>query len=78
MTPPIVVVRGVEVKLADASAGNYQRYSITAKGSEIVVKRGEQESQRVPLPAGAKARGPFGLRDNGAAMELMNLYAREL
>jgi hypothetical protein len=42
------------------------------------VKRGEKESQRVTLPADAKARAPFGLRDNGAAMELMNLYAREL
>jgi len=78
MTPPAIVVRGVEVRLADASFGNYQRYSVTAKGSEIVVKRGETESQRVTLPADAKARGPFGLRDNGTAMELMNLYAREL
>jgi hypothetical protein len=78
MTPPIVVVRGMEVKLTDASAGNYQRYSVTVNGSEIVVKRGDKESQRVALPADAKARGPFGLRDNGAAMELMNLYAREL
>src|SRR5712671_3969190 len=78
MTPPAIVVRGVEVRLADASFGNYQRYSVTAMRSEIVVKRGETESQRVTLPAGAKARRPFGLRDNGAAMELMNLYAREL
>src|ERR1041384_3355942 len=78
MTPPAVVVRGVELKLADASVANYQRYSITAKGSGIVVKRGEKESQRVALPADAKARAPFGLRDNGAAVEFMNLYAREL
>ena len=78
MTPPTIVVRGVEVKLVDASAGNWQRYSVTAKGSEIVVKRGEKESQRVTLPADATARSPFGLRDNGAAMELMNFYAREL
>jgi hypothetical protein len=78
MMPPTLVVRGVEVKLTDASAASYQRYSVTATGSEIVVKRGEKESQRVTLPADAKARGPFGLRDTGAAMELMNLYAREL
>src|SRR5438034_4316562 len=78
MTPPAIVLRGVEVKLADASAGNYQRYSVTAMRSEIVVKRAEKESQRVTLPADAKARGPFGLRDHGTAMELMNLYAREL
>jgi hypothetical protein len=77
MAPLAVVVRGIEVNLADASAGNYQRYSVTAKGGEIIVKRGDKESQRVTLPAGAKARGPFGLRDSGAAMELMNLYARE-
>jgi hypothetical protein len=76
--PLIIVLRGVEVKLGDVSAGNYQRYNVTAKGNEIVVKRGEQESQRVTLPADAKARGPFGLRDNGAALDFMNLYAREL
>jgi hypothetical protein len=78
LTPPTVVVRGVPVKLSDVSAGSYQRYSITAKGSEIVVKRGEKELQRVPIPADAKARGPFGLQDNGTGVELMNLYAREL
>ncbi len=77
VTPPSVVVRGVAVNLADASAGSYQRYSVTAKGGEIVVKRGEKESQRVPIPASANARKPFGLRDNGTGMELMNLYARE-
>ena len=75
---PTVVVRGQEVILADAGDGNYQRYSITVKGRDIVVKRGDQESQRVRLPADAQARGPFGLRDRGNAMDLMNLYARDL
>jgi hypothetical protein len=78
LTPPTVVVRGVPVTLADAVPGSYQRYSLTVKGNEIVVKRGDQESQRLPLPADAQARGPFGLRDNGVGMELMNLNAREL
>ena len=78
VTPPTIVVRGTEVKLAEAAAGSYQRYSITVRGSEIIVKHREKESQRVPLPVDAKARGPFGLRDNGNGMELMNLYAREL
>src|SRR6266545_5764863 len=63
MTAPTVVVRGHEVKLAEAAAGNSQRYSITVKGNEVVVRRGDQESQRMALPAAAKARGPFGLRD---------------
>jgi hypothetical protein len=77
-TTTTVVVRGVEVKLTDAVLGNYQRYSITVKSGEIVVKRGDKESQRVTLPATAKGRAPFGLRDNGSGMELMNLYARDL
>ena len=71
--PAVPFLRGIEVQVLD-----HDLYSVTAKGSEIVVKRGKKESQRVHLPAGAKARGPFGLRDNGAAKELMNLYAREL
>ena len=78
VVPPTVVVRGTEVSLADASGGNYQRYSIVVKGREIIVKRGDKESQRLTLPADAKTRGPFGLKDIGAALELMNLYAREL
>ncbi len=75
---PTIVVRGMEVKLADATAGNYQRYSVTVKENEIVVKRGDKEAQRLTLPAGSKTHAPFGLQDSGAAMELMNLYSREL
>lgn len=77
VSAPTIVLRGLEVKLADASAASYQRYTITVKGGEIVVKRGDKESQRLPLASGARARGPFGLRDTGTGMELMNLYARE-
>ena len=76
--PPTVVVRGVEVKLTDAVAGNYQRYTVTVKGNELVVRRGEKESQRITLPGDAKAHAPFGLKDTGVATELMNLYARDL
>jgi hypothetical protein len=76
VTLPTIVVRGVELKLPNASIGNYQRYSITVKDSEIIVKLGDKELQRVPFLAAAKSE-PFGLRDSGAAMELMNLYARE-
>ena len=77
-TPPTIVVRGTEVKLAEAAPGNYQRYSISVTGSEVIVKHRDKETQRVTLPVDAKARGPFGLRDNGNGMELMNLYARDL
>ena len=77
-TPPTVFVRGVEVHLADASVGNYVRYTVTVKAGEIVVQRGNQESQRVAVPADAKAREPFGLSNTGAVTEFMNLYAREL
>lgn len=78
VTSPVVVVRGAELKLSDASPGGYQRYTITVKGAEITVRRGDKESQRIPLPADAKARSPFGLKDTGNASEWMNLYAREL
>lgn len=78
MTPPIFVVRGVEVKLTEAVAGSLRRYSVTVLKGEVVVRRGEMELQRMPLPAEAKERGPFGLRDIGTTLELMNLYARDL
>jgi len=77
MTPPAVVVRGVEVQLTDAPADKYQRYIISVKEDDLMVKRGDKETQRVTLPATAKARGALGLRDTGGAVEWMNLYARE-
>ena len=77
MTPPAVVVRGVEVQLTDAPADKYQRYIISVKEGDLMVKRGDKETQRVTLPATAKARGALGLRDTGGAVEWMNLYARE-
>ncbi|MBI1840275.1 MAG: DUF1080 domain-containing protein [Verrucomicrobia bacterium] len=76
--PPILVVRGVEIPLTDVVAGNHQRYSVLSAGGEIVVKRGDTEIRSVTIPANAKPRGPLGLRDTGAAVEWMNLYAREL
>ena len=69
--------QGVEVKLAGATPGSHQRFTVTLKGRELTVKRAEQEIQRLTLPANAPARGPLGLRDTGGAMELMNLYVRE-
>jgi|APGre2960657505_1045072.scaffolds.fasta_scaffold14375_3 hypothetical protein len=78
VTPPVVVVRGLELKLTDAVAGGNQRYSVTVQKGEVIVRRSEKEVRRVTLPAEAKARGPFGLRDIGAALEWMNLYARDL
>lgn len=77
LVPPVVVARGVEVALTDAEPGAYQRYRVTVGDAEIVVFRGERESRRIALPAGAERSGPLGLRDVGAASEWMNLYARE-
>ena len=48
------------------------------KGREVTVKRNDQETQRLMLSADAPARGAFGLRDTGGAVEFMNLYARDL
>jgi hypothetical protein len=78
LTPPSVVVRGLDVALTGATADSFQRFSITVKGRTIVSRRGDMETQRVALPAEAKVRGALGLRDVGAAMQWMNLYAREL
>ena len=52
--------------------------TINLKGRELVVKVNDKETQKEMLPADAAARGAFGLRDTGAAMDLMNLHVREL
>ena len=71
-------VEGAEVPLEGVAAGNTQRFVVTVTGREVIVKRNGKETQRLTLPAGAPARGAFGLRDTGGAVEFMNLYVRDL
>jgi len=81
--PPIPEVRvcgrnGTTVKLTGAGPGKFSRFVISLKGRELTVKRNDREIQRTQLPDDAPARGFFGLRDTGSAMEFMNLYVRDL
>lgn len=69
--------KGFEVELDGVSNG-YQRFSLTVKGSEVIVKRDDKEIKRLTLPADSRRRGAFGLKDTGGRVEFMNLYAREL
>ena len=80
---PVVFVRGhdgkgAEVKLADVVPGRYQRVTVNLKGRELVVKINDKEAQKLTLPAETPARGAFGVRDTGGAMDLMNLHVRDL
>jgi hypothetical protein len=76
-TKPNVLVRDGFAITLEPSGDGYQRFSITVKGSEVLVKRGDQELPRIQLPAVVAPRGAFGLKAGGAA-EFMNLYARDL
>jgi hypothetical protein len=64
--------------LKGAEAGVYQRFSVTTKGREVVVRRNDVETHRFTLPEDAPARGSFGLGDTGAEAQFMNLYVRDL
>ncbi len=80
---PTIALRGVggngaKVQLDGATPGSYNRFVVTVKGREVSVKRNDQDTQRFMLPADAPARGAFGLRDTGGAVEFMNLYVRDL
>ena len=82
LAPPVVQLRGsdgkgVELKLEGAIPGVSQRFSITVKGSELTVKRNDQQTQRMKLPPETPARGALGLRDTGSAAQFMNLYAQK-
>jgi hypothetical protein len=70
--------QGLEVPLTGSVAGKYQRFVITVRDHEIVVRLDDKESQRLALPAGTPARGQFGLRATGGSFEFMNLFARDL
>jgi hypothetical protein len=76
--PPSVELRGLKIDLTDAEAGKYQRYVVTVRGRTLRWGRGGESQKELPLPADAPARGSFGLRDTGHAMELMNFYERDL
>lgn len=76
--PPVVIWRGVEMPLAGATPGMYQRFIITGRGREVTVRRADQETRQFAFPADAPARGSFGLRDTAGATEFMNLYVRDL
>jgi hypothetical protein len=72
-------LRGIgRVKLEGASAGGFQRFIVTVKGTEVTVKRNDQEIQRQTLSPVVPPRGPMGLIDTGAGLHFMNLYARVL
>ncbi len=73
--PPTLVLRGVDVPLEDAAPGKFQRYEISLRGNEVVIKRADKESKRITLPSTAESSSPLGLRDIGSSLEFMNLYA---
>ncbi len=80
-TAPAILVRGrdgrgTEINFADVPAGKWTRVRLTVSANEVIVWHGDKEVQRVPVSTGA--RGSFGLRDTGAAMEFGNLHVRAL
>lgn len=83
MTPPSVQLLGHpeaagEIPLPGAELGHYQRYTITVRGRDVAVRRGEQPAVHFTLPAEVPNRGAFGLRATSGAGEFMNLYVRDL
>lgn len=75
--PPSVEVHGIQVPLGAFKPGEYQRYKISVRGQDVTVSKGDYV-QKNSGGAAAGARFPFGLRATGNALEIMNLYAREL
>lgn len=68
--------KGHEIKLEGAEADKYSRFVITVQGRSVVIRLHDKETQRFELPGNTAATGSFGLRDNGAPLEFMNLYSR--
>ena len=64
------------IELPDTEPGKYQRYTLTVRGAEVIVRRDDREVRRVPVPDIGSARREFGVDAVGGA-EFMNLYARE-
>ena len=80
---PVVQLRGMgdqglEIKLEGAVPGGYQRYIITVRGRDVIVKRNDREIQRLTLSSAAASRGAIGLMDSGDGVEFMNFHAREI
>lgn len=75
---PVVEFRGVPIQLEGTTPGEYARFQIGLKKGEVTLKRGNAEPQRQSPAKTIAPRGPFGIRDTGGPIEIMNLYAREL
>ena len=75
--PIAVELRGVQIPLELAASGNYTRFRVALKGGEVTVQRDGKETSRQAPAKSMPARGPFGLSAK-SAVQVMNLYAREL
>ena len=83
MSPLFVQLRGHsqsagDIPLPGAESGRYQRYTITVRGRDVAVRRGEEAAVHRTLPAEVPNSGAFGLRATSGTLEFMNLYARDL
>jgi 3-keto-disaccharide hydrolase len=66
-------------RTAKKPIGEWNRLEVRVKGEELVVrnyKQGDRES--FDVPEGLAAKGPIGLRSDGAPVEFANIMVREL
>jgi hypothetical protein len=67
-----------ELRLDGATPDTFQRFLITAKPGEVIVRRGDSTIGRLPVPRGFEKEAALGLGGTGGAIEFMNVYIREL
>lgn len=72
-----VAGHGTEIRLLEATPGEYQRYLIAIRDRELTVRCGDRVMERRTLPQDAPQRGKLGLGDHGHALEFTNLYVRD-
>jgi len=79
-----VMFRGARIELSGAEGGKFSRFTLTARGSEVRVRREEpapsavRTERVVALPAGAPARSALGFVATEGGGTFMNLHARDL
>lgn len=83
-SPLVVLLRardgdpGFAVPLPGSTSAAFRRFTITVQDRIVTVQAADEDAKRLTLPANIAPRGAVGFRPGARAIQLMNIYVRNL